>query len=235
MVGRLLVRGMLAGLVAGLLAWAYAWFAGEPSVSSAIGIEAAGEHGVEVVSRGVQSTVGLGVAVVLVGIALGGIVALVFAFCYGRVGRGSVRATALGVALAGWVCVGLVPFLKYPANPPGVGAAETISHRSGLYFAFVLCSVVFAVAAVYAWRRFGAALPAVGGYVVATAVVAWLLPAVNEVPRGFPADVLWDFRIASMSLQLVLWAGIGLVFGPLARPVLTPLGAGRNAGVPAAA
>lgn len=226
MVGRLLVRGMIAGLLAGLLAWAFAWLAGEPSVDAAIGFEEAGEHehGVELVGRAVQSTIGLGVGVVLVGVALGGIVALAFAFCYGRVGKGGVLATALGVALGGWVCAGLVPFLKYPANPPGVGAGSTIDDRSGLYFAFVLCSVVFAVAAVYAWRRFGATLAAGGGYVVAVAVVAWLLPAVDEVPRAFPADTLWDFRIASMSLQFVLWAGIGVVFGLLARPVLQPAG-----------
>jgi hypothetical protein len=230
MVGRLLVRGMIAGLVAGLAAAVFAWFTGEPSVNAAIGLEEAGAHDhgtVELVSRGVQSTVGLGIAVVLVGVALGGIVALVFAFCYGRVGRGGVRATALGVAVAGWVCVGLVPFLKYPANPPGVGAESTISDRSGLYFTYLLCSVVLAVAAAYAWRRSGSALLAGGGYVVAVAVVAWLLPAVNEVPRTFPADVLWDFRIASMALQLVLWTGIGVLFGYLARPVLAPPGVER--------
>ncbi|GAB4974303.1 hypothetical protein MAHJHV55_52210 [Mycobacterium avium subsp. hominissuis] len=29
---------------------------------------------------------------------------------------------------------------------------------------------------------------------------------------GFPADVLYEFRLVSLTAQLVLWTGIGLVF-----------------------
>jgi predicted cobalt transporter CbtA len=47
------------------------------------------------------------------------------------------------------------------------------------------------------------------------AVASALLPAVNEVPDQFPAVVLWQFRIASMGAQLLLWATIGLLFGAL--------------------
>src|SRR5437764_909537 len=41
------------------------------------------------------------------------------------------------------------------------------------------------------------------------------LPAVNEVPKDFPAVVLWRFRLASLGTQAVLWAALGLVFGAL--------------------
>ena len=36
---------------------------------------------------------------------------------------------------------------------------------------------------------------------------------VNEVPAGFPAVALWDFRIASLGIQTVLWGSIGVLFG----------------------
>ncbi len=48
------------------------------------------------------------------------------------------------------------------------------------------------------------------------------LPAVNEVPEGFPADLLWNFRVAAIGIQAILWTGIGLGFGALAeRRLLT--------------
>ena len=37
---------------------------------------------------------------------------------------------------------------------------------------------------------------------------------------GFPADVLYEFRLVSLGTQLVLWATIGLVFATLARRLL---------------
>jgi predicted cobalt transporter CbtA len=45
--------------------------------------------------------------------------------------------------------------------------------------------------------------------------VARILPAINEVPEGFPAVVLWQFRVASFAMQLIMWTTLGLVFGAL--------------------
>jgi predicted cobalt transporter CbtA len=47
-------------------------------------------------------------------------------------------------------------------------------------------------------------------------------PGVNEVPENFPAVVLWQFRIASLGAQVIMWATIGLGFGALAERILTP-------------
>jgi len=41
------------------------------------------------------------------------------------------------------------------------------------------------------------------------------LPPINEVPGNFPAVTLWNFRVASAGLQLVLWGGVGLIFGTM--------------------
>jgi hypothetical protein len=35
------------------------------------------------------------------------------------------------------------------------------------------------------------------------------------VPDQFPAAVLWNFRIASIGAQLIMWATFGLLFGAL--------------------
>jgi predicted cobalt transporter CbtA len=47
------------------------------------------------------------------------------------------------------------------------------------------------------------------------AVVFLLLPGVDEVPAGFPAELLWRFRVGSLATQLALWAAMGLAFGAL--------------------
>ncbi len=234
MMRMLLVHGMLSGLVAGLIALVFAYIVGEPSVVSAIDFESAAQAATgetpepELVSREVQSTVGLATAVVVYAVAFGGLFSLAFAVAYGRIGRLSARATAAVLALGGYLVVFVVPFLKYPANPPAVGNADTISQRSTLYLAMVVASVLLAVAATYLGRRltsrlsaWNAALVATAVFVVAVAVFQFLLPAINEVPDAFPATVLWEFRVASLGTQLVMWATIGLLFGALVARAVT--------------
>ena len=228
MMRALLVRGMLSGLVAGLLAMVFAYIFGEPSIGSAIDFESALQAGrgespePELVSRTVQSTIGLAVAVELYAVAFGGLFALAFAIVYGRIGRMSAQVTAAVLAMVGYLVVYVVPFLKYPANPPSVGNAETISERTGAYFGMVLLSLALAAAATYLGHRltsrlstWNATLVASAAFIVAVASAQLLLPGINEVPETFPAIVLWNFRIASLSTQLVMWATIGLLFGAL--------------------
>lgn len=228
MVRNLLVRGMLAGLFAGVLAFLVAYLIGEPALDGGIAYEdaaaaAAGEAGgEELVSRGVQSTLGLGVGVLVFGIAMGGLFALLYAFAQGRLGRLGPRGTAAVVALGAFVVGYLVPFVKYPANPPASSLDDTIGVRTGLYVVMVAASVLLAVAAVLLWRRlaerldaWNAVLVAVAAYLVAVFVVGTLLPVIDETPADFPAAVLYDFRLSAVAVQLVLWTTIGLVFGAL--------------------
>ena len=146
----LLVRGMLAGLAAGVVALVVAYLLGEPRVDAAIAFEEAHSHDhgheMEVVSRGMQSTAGLATGVLVYGVALGGIAALVFCFLLGRIGRFGARTTAALLAGAA-LLVYLVPFLKYPANPPAVGDPDTIGQRTALYFLMMLLGILLAVGA----------------------------------------------------------------------------------------
>jgi hypothetical protein len=233
MIRALLVRGMLAGLAAGLLAFAFAYVFGEPQVQAAIDFEdhlAQLHHepaAAEVVSRGVQRTVGLLTATVLMGIALGGLFALAFAWAYGRVGALGARATAALLALGAFASVTLVPFTKYPANPPTVGNPETIDRRTVLFVAMICISMLALVAAARIRREllgrlggWNAATVAGLAFVAVVAVAELILPAIHETPAGFPADVLWHFRVASLGINGVLWTVIGLGFGVLADRLL---------------
>jgi hypothetical protein len=237
MVGRLLLRGMLAGVVAGLIAFGFARVFGEPPIEHAIAFEEHMAHHhteshidshdtdePELVSRATQAGLGLFVAVTVYGAAIGGLYALFFAFVYGRLGQLAPRATAALLAGAAFVSIVLIPALKYPANPPAVGDPETIGSRTALYFAMLVISVAALVFAVGLAKnlasRYGgwsAGLVGAATYVVIVAIAGYALPAVNEVPEHFSAVVLWNFRVASLGLQAVLWTIVGLLFGFLAE------------------
>ncbi|CAA9472160.1 MAG: Predicted cobalt transporter CbtA [uncultured Solirubrobacteraceae bacterium] len=233
MVRSLLVRGLLVGLLAGVLAFAFALAFGEPQVEAAIAFEelVAARSGAppeaELVSRGVQRTIGLSTGTVALGVALGGLFALVYAYAYGRVGIVGARPMAAALAFAAFATITLVPFTKYPANPPAVGDPATIDQRTLLGFAMVAITAVALVAAVRvraellarlgAWN---AAVVAGGVFVASIAVAQLLLPSLPETPPGFPADVLYDFRLASLGTNATLWLVIGLGFGAAAERLL---------------
>ncbi len=242
MVGTLLLRGMLVGILAGFLCFGFLKLLGEPSVDRAIAFErqldeakakAAADEAIakglpppeeeaepELVSRPVQSGIGLFTGTIVYGAAFGGLFALGFALLYGRAGALGARATSALLAASGFVAIYLVPNLKYPANPPSVGNPETIGSRTALYFAAIALSVTAMIACVMLGRmlvgRLGAWnawLAAGAAYLLAIVVLAFALPAVNEVPAAFPAVVLWQFRVAALGAQVVMWATLGLLFG----------------------
>jgi predicted cobalt transporter CbtA len=238
MVRTLLIRGMLVGLVAGLLVFGFGRIVGEPQVDRAIAFETAmdaakakadmakGMPAVaaepELVSRNMQASLGLFTGVVVYSTAFGGLFALVFAVAYGRIGHLSPRAVSALLAAGGFLALYVVPNLKYPANPPSVGEPETIGIRTGLYFLMMLISIAAMVAAVIARRRlahrfdgWSSALLAAAGYLAVIVLADFLLPAINEVPEGFPATLLWRFRMSSLGMQAIMWATIGLLFGAL--------------------
>jgi len=268
---KLVLRGVLAGAAGGLVAFVFARIFAEPVIDAAINYQtgrdaaqaalnkAAGlpppEAAPDIFSCTIQANVGLGVGMIAMGAALGALFAVAYAVCLGRVGRLRPRSLALLVAAGGFIGGYLVPFIKYPANPPGVGNPDTIGQRGGLYLLMVICSVVLLVLAVWLGQRlkprlgnWNASLAAGAAFIVAIGVVMVILPQLGELPAnvaayghratetplplvgpggrivypGFPADVLFSFRLYSVAAQLLLWATIGLVFAPLADRLLRP-------------
>lgn len=227
-----LVHGLLAGLLAGVAAFVVAYTVGEPQVDRAIALESAGatadhhhedgataahshSHDEAAVSRTTQSTLGLATGTLAIGVVLGGLTGLLSAVGLGRLGNLRPAASTALVALLGAVSFSVVPFLKYPATPPAVGSGETIDSRTALWFGFVAVSVLGVLAAVavarWAARRWSGVPGTIAGataYVVVVAVAALAFPKVDEL-GGFPASVLWDFRISSLLTLLAMWAVIG--------------------------
>jgi predicted cobalt transporter CbtA len=240
MVGNLLLRGMLAGVLAGLIAFGFARVMGEPQIDLAIAFEEqaskAAHHAQassepaepELVSRETQAGIGLLTGMLVYGAAIGGLFALAFACAYGRLGRLGARETAALIALAGFVAVVLVPFLKYPANPPAVGEAETIGARTQLFAIMLIASLAtlaLSVAIARAlWVRHGGwnatVIAGIAGLALIV-IVQLALPDIDEVPEQFSAALLWRFRMASLGIHAILWTTLAVLFGLMTERSLT--------------
>ena len=223
MLASYLRRGMAAGLLAGLLAGLFAFFIGESFVDQAIRLEeaSAGSHGGEIFSRAAQK-VGLFFATGLFGVTVGGIFGLAYAYFRSRLASETDWTRSLSLAAAIFAGAFLIPFVKYPANPPTVGDPATIGERTASYFAMVLLSLLavltaWQIAKILRERKVAAPVRhlSVGlGLVLALTVPFVGLPAAPD-PGGFPAGLLWDFRLSSLGTQLVFWTGLGVIFGLL--------------------
>lgn len=251
MMRTLLVRGMLAGLVAGVLAFLWAHFVGEPPVRAAIAVEeaaaakAAGAHHEEsTITRSTQETWGLGVGVLIFSVAIGGFLSLVFAMVYGRASSLRARGTVLAICAIGFTAVVLVPLTKYPANPPAVGSGDTINERTEFFFVLVIIALVASVAALRLGRQLAGRIGAGNAlaaaillFVVLIAIAHVALPNQNEVRAGFPPQILWDFRLANLGTQAILWSALAFGFGVAAEAAVEdrPLFARRGAGERSAA
>ena len=224
MVSAYLRRGMAAGLLVGLLAGVFAFFVGEPILDRAIALEEAAHHEEgheEVFSRSTQKA-GLFFATGLFGVTTGGVFGISYAFFRERLADGS--DVKRSISLAGAIFAGafLIPFLKYPANPPTVGEPATIRERTAAYFTLVALSLLAIFLAWLAARALKSRginarnrrLMAGAGLVVVIGVLFMLLPAAPS-SVGFPSGLLWAFRLSSFGTQLIFWAGLGVLFGLL--------------------
>jgi len=200
---RVILRGALSGFVAGVLGFIFARIFAEPVINQAIAYEsgrdaalaalnhAAGRpiapDGPEIFSRSIQSTIGIATGIIAFATAMGALIAVAYLVLHGRF---SVRPRNLVWMIAGFGFLGvyLLPFVKYPANPPAIGHSFTIHTRGALYLAMVAGSLILLGLAVWLARRLiprfgltGAVVLAAVAFLVAYGVLIGLLPSLGNL------------------------------------------------------
>ena len=216
-----LVSGALAGLVHGTVNFAIV----EPYLDQAIGIEneslfASGEaednleFWAEYESYRIWQKSGQVLAGVILGIAMGSLFGIVYALSRNSLpGKNDV---AKAVVLSGimWVTLYLIPFLKYPANPPTVGDADTVVLRTILYVSFIAISGIGAFAFYKLSTKFQNNKKYLGvfGYVGFIVIVFFIMPE-NPDEITAPMNLVNEFRLVSILGVSSFWASVGLILG----------------------
>ena len=214
---RLLREGVLAGMAGGGALALVLRLIGEGPIGRAVALEGGG--GDEMFSRGAQQLGGMAAAV-LYGAALGAVFTVVYAAVRHRLQAADDWRATVTLAAAGFVSVFLLPFLKYPANPPAVGDPDTIVRRTALYLVAVAWSLVATWGGWRAWRALVSrgvpvhrAVPATLAVWVALAAAGLVALPSNTDPVSAPATLLWQFRVATMAGATTFWSVMGMVFG----------------------
>ncbi|MBT4326263.1 MAG: CbtA family protein [Thaumarchaeota archaeon] len=215
-----LISGCFAGLVHGGLNLILV----EPYLDQAISIEnqtlfATGEEEdttsfwVEYNSYRVWQKGGQVLAGAILGTSIAALVGIVFLFVRKSLPEGNNVKKTLILSGLMWFTIFVIPFLKYPANPPTVGDAETVVMRGILFLSFITISGLGAVAFYQVYKKLqNKKFLAFVGYAVFIGVAFFLMPE-NPDEITAPMDLVEGFRGASFVAVSVYWLTLGLILG----------------------
>ena len=215
-----LISGCFAGLIHGGLNLAIV----EPYLDQAIAIEnqslfATGEEEdtpefwVEYNSYRVWQKGGQMLAGAILGTSVAALVGIVFLFARNALRQGNNVKKTLILSGLMWFSIFVIPFLKYPANPPTVGDTETVVLRSFLFLTFIAISGLGAVGFYQIYKRLqNRKILAFVGYAVFISTAFFLMPE-NPDEITAPMELVDEFRIASFIAVSVYWLTLGLILG----------------------
>jgi predicted cobalt transporter CbtA len=214
---------LLAGAIAGTILGAMNQVAVEPYIDHAVELEMQNTNQSSQIINPAEFTAyrlwqrgGEIVAGTILGLSIGSLFGIVFAYTHSSVPGSNNKKKALIVAGIMWLVLFLMPALKYPANPPAVGDPETIYYRQSLYVAFLAISGFSALGLAFLYRKMGALnikkaiIPAAYAAIISGAYLA--MPA-NPDPINAPMDLVLGFRITSAITISMFWGLLGVIFG----------------------
>ena len=216
-----IISGALAGAIHGTVNFAIV----EPYLDQAIGIEnenlfASGEADdnpqfwADYEEYRVWQKSGQVLAGMILGVAMGSLFGIVYALSRSSLPGKNDVAKALVLAAIMWVTVYLIPFLKYPANPPTVGDAETVVLRSILYVSFIAISGFGALAFYKLSKKLQSDKKYLGlvGYAVFI-IAAFIVMPENPDEVTAPMNLVNEFRLMSVLGVTSFWISVGFILG----------------------
>lgn len=214
---------LLAGAIAGTILGAINQVAVEPYIDYAVELEMQNTNQSSQIINPAEFTAyrlwqrgGEMLAGTILGLSIGSLFGIVFAYTHNSVPGSNNKKKALIVAGIMWFVLFLIPALKYPANPPAVGDPETIYYRQSLYVAFLVISGFSALGLAFLYRKMGALnikksiIPVAYAAIISGAYLA--MPA-NPDPINAPMDLVMGFRITSAITISMFWGLLGVIFG----------------------
>src|SRR3989475_2093226 len=206
---------LISGAIAGTILGAVNQIIVEPYVDRAIQLETenAGKSGeminpLEFAAYRVWQRGGEIAAGTILGLSLGSLFGIVFAYGRGSVPGSNNKKKALIIAGILWFALFLLPALKYPANPPAVGNPETIYYRQSIYLGFLAISGFSALGLSLLYRKIGAMhakkliIPAVYAAIMAG---GYLKQPAKPAEKNAPIDLSNSFLILRAFPKSMIW------------------------------
>ena len=217
----ILISGASAGLVHGIVNFAIV----EPYLDQAIGIENQSlfDSGDEndtpdfwVNYEGYRAWQKSGqiLAGVILGISVGSLFGIVFILSKNSLPGINNIKKALILSGIMWTTLYLIPFLKYPANPPTVGDGETVIFRAVLYLSFIAISGFgafgfYKLSKIFKNKK---KLVALIGYGIFISISFVMMPD-NPDEITAPMNLVNEFRLMSIFGVSSFWISIGIILG----------------------
>ena len=216
-----LISGGLAGLVHGTINFAIV----EPYLDQAIGLEneslfASGEaedtleFWAEYESYRIWQKSGQVLAGVILGVAMGSLFGIVFALSRNSLPGKNIVTKAVFLSGLMWFTLYLIPFLKYPANPPTVGEADTVVLRMILYVSFIIISGIGVIVFYKLLTKLNKNKKyfALIGYAGLMSIAFIMIPD-NPDEITAPKNLVNEFRFVSVLGVSSFWGSVGILLG----------------------
>jgi hypothetical protein len=151
----------------------------------------------------------------ILGTSMGGLFGIVYVLSRNALPQGSDLKKSIILAAVMWLTIYIIPFLKYPANPPTVGDPETVVLRSILFLSFIVLSGFGAVGFFQLYKRLQSKkIAAFAGYGIFIVVIFVLMPP-NPDEVTAPMDLVNGFRAMSVVAVTTFWISLPIIFGGL--------------------
>ena len=155
---------------------------------------------------------------VLAGAILGTSIGSLFGIVYALSKKSLPSRNNIGktLILAGlmWFTLFVIPFLKYPANPPTVGDGETVVLRGILYLALIAISGFLAIGFYQIFKRLKAKnrILQIIGYAALISLVFFVMPE-NPDEISTSMELVDGFRVVAFLTGTVFWFTLALFLG----------------------
>ena len=216
---------LLAGVISGLAYGGINLLVAEPFIDQAIGIEIQNliNEGEEVDMNEIANyrlwqKGGEVVAGAIFGLSFASFYAIVYGYTRRSLPGSSDVKKSLFLASLVWLTIFIIPFIKYPGNPPAVGDPETIYYRQALYVTFVAISGLGALGSAFLYRK----MASIGArkFIVPALYAAYIIGFYFAMPPNpdaitIPAELLTNFRIVTVITATIFWVILGITFGAL--------------------
>lgn len=153
---------------------------------------------------------------VILGTSIGALFGIVYAFSRNSLPGNTEIKKSLLLAGIMWVTIYLIPFLKYPANPPTVGDTETVVFRGILYLSLIAISGLSALGFYKLSKVFKGKKKIISliGYAIFMTGIIFVMPD-NPDEVNAPLDLVNGFRMMSALAVTTFWISMGLILGLL--------------------